>query len=331
MTTLVTGVTGFACSNFARALTEAGEEVVGLDVVPPSREWHRFMTGVREKIAFVVGDVLDAEAVRSVVEERGVRKILHGAGIVPASEEQERSVAQSVTRVNLLGTARMLAVARRVSLERFLFVSSAGVYGTPKDRTVRISEDAPLQLTNLYTISKYTGELLVKRYGELFGFSTVAGRMAGIYGPMERRKSSWGNLSVIYRLVEAVIAEQPVTVRGCDFMRDYTHVGDASAIWRELTLANDLDHAVYNVSGGMAYSLAQVLGALDDAGATLRYRHAASHEDADVEIASEDERAALDITRVATEFQFSPKYDLRRGLDTYLEWARQHPSFFVRG
>ena len=217
----------------------------------------------------------------------------------------------------------MLEVARKVSAERFVFTSSSGVYGAPKDRTESVREDSPLELSRFYTICKYACELLLKRHKRLFGLSTVAGRMCAIYGPMERVTASRGNPSTIYKLVSALLARRPVGARGREFVRDYTHVEDASLIWRYLTLASDLSYDVYNVSAGVAYSLGDVLDTLHGLDPTFSYSYAAPGQDADVEITPEGERGALDITRVSTEFGFSPKYDLRRGLESYLEWARR--------
>jgi nucleoside-diphosphate-sugar epimerase len=60
----------------------------------------------------------------------------------------------------------------------------------------------------------------------------------------------------------------------------------------------------------------------------FHYRWATPGENVDIEITSEGERGALEISRVITEFGFAPKYDLRRGLENYLEWAREYPGLF---
>lgn len=327
MTTLVTGATGFACINIVRMLAEAGETVIALDLIPASAECHHFLWGLEDQVRFVVGDVLDTDGMLSLAEKHGVRRFVHGAAITP-SFSVEQSIPQHIVNVNLMGTVSMLEVARKVAAERFVFMSSSGIYGAPKDRTEFVREDSPLQLNRLYSICKYTCELFLKRYKTLFGLSTVAGRMAAIYGPMERVTASRGQPSIIYELVSAFLARRAVRARGREFVQDYTHVEDASLIWRYLTLASDLGHDVYNVSAGVAYSLGDALEMLHGLDPTFSYSYAAPDQDADVEIIPEGERGALDITRVSTEFGFWPKYDLRRGLESYLEWAREYPTLF---
>ena len=327
MTTLVTGATGFACINVVRMLAEAGETVIALDLVPASTECHQFLKGLEDKVQFVVGDILDTAGLLSLAEGNGVRRFVHGAAITP-SGSVEKSIPQHIVNVNLMGTVSMLEVARKVSAARFVFMSSSGIYGAPQDRTELVREDNPLQLNSLYTICKYACELLLKRYKGLFGLSTVAGRMTAIYGPMERATASRGQPSTIYQVVSALLAQRAVRARGRELVRDYTHVEDASSIWRHLTLTSDLDHDVYNVSAGVAYSLGEVLETLHELDPTFSYSYAAPDQDADVEITPEGERGALDITRVSTQFGFSPKYGLRRGLESYLEWAREYPALF---
>ncbi len=327
MTTLVTGAIGFTGINIVRTLAKAGEPVVALDNVAESPECRRYLEGLEDKIQFVVGDVLDTGAMLSLAETKGIRRIVHAAAITP-SGTVEPSIPLRVINVNLMGTANMLEVARKISAERFVFLSSSGVYGAPKDRTERVREDSHQQLNNLYSICKHASELLLLRYKSLFGLSTVTGRMAAIYGPMERVTASRGNPSMIFKLVRAHLAGHSVKVRGRHYVSDYTHVKDASSIWRHRTLADHLGYDVYNVSAGVAYSLNDVLETLQRVDPTFSFTYVEADQDADVEIMSESERGALDVTRVSAEFGISPRYTLRQGLESYLGWARRYPTLF---
>ena len=330
MTTLVTGATGFTGINIVRALAGAGETVVALGHRRASVECHQFLRGLENRVQLVVGDILDPSGMLRLADKHGVQRFVHAAAITP-SGGQEQSYPQRVIDVNLMGTVNVLEVARKVSATRFVFVSSSGVYGAPEDRTKLVREDSPLRLNSLYTICKHTCELLLKRYKHLFGLSSVSGRMTSIYGPMERATASRGRPSTIYKVVDALLAHRAVRARGRQFVRDYTHVEDVGVIWRHLTLASDLDHDIYNVSAGVAYSLDEVLETLHELDAAFSYSYAVPDEDADVEIAPPAERGALDITRVRTEFGFSPTYDLKRGLQSYLQWADDYPGLFSSG
>jgi nucleoside-diphosphate-sugar epimerase len=330
MTTLVTGATGFTGINIVRGLAEAGETVVAMGHRPASAQCHRFLRGLEDSVRLLTGDVLDCSAMLRLAEEHDVQRIVHAAAVTP-SGGLESANPRLLIDVNLVGTVNMLEVARQISASRLVFVSSSGVYGAPEDRTRLVPEDSPLQLNSLYTICKRSCELLLRRYRHLFGLSTVTGRMTSIYGPMERATPSRGRPSTVYKVVDALLAGRAVKARGGEFVRDYTHVEDAARIWTHLTLAEELDHDLYNVSAGVAYSLEQVLGTLQGLDASFSYSYVGPDDHADVEVTPPAERGALDITRISAEFGFVPQYNLQRGLQSYLAWAGGYPGLFSSG
>jgi UDP-glucose 4-epimerase len=327
MTTLVTGALGFTGINIVRSFAEAGESVVAMGHRPARPECHRFLEGLEDKVHVAVGDVLQPESVLSLAEHHGVRRLVHAAAITP-SGDVEQSIPRHIVSVNLMGTVNMLEVARRISADRFVFVSSAGVYGVPASGGALVTEDSALSLGALYSICKYASELLVRRYDTLFSLSTVSGRMSSIYGPMERATASRGNPSRIFKLVRALLAGRPVKMRGQDLTRSFTHVEDAAAIFRQLTLKSALHYDLYNVAAGHGCTLGEVLKTLQDLDPTFSYTEAAPGEEADVEIAPDGERGTLDISRAREEFDFSPRYDLRSGLESYIRWASHYPELF---
>jgi nucleoside-diphosphate-sugar epimerase len=119
-----------------------------------------------------------------------------------------------------------------------------------------------------------------------------------------------------------------VVVRGRQYRRTFTRAEDAATTWRNLTLADKLEHNIYNVSAGAAYSLEEVLQALKRAAPDFRFSHAQAGQEADIEITSQGERPALDMGRARVEFCFEPAYTLQQGVDSYLAWARENPEIF---
>jgi nucleoside-diphosphate-sugar epimerase len=328
MTTLVTGATGFACVHILRALAEAGERVVALDLRAPDEAVQAFVAGVQNRVEFVTGDVLDSGAMLALAEMHSVDRFVHGAAITP-TPEIERDDPRRVVDVNVMGTVNLLEAARKVQAVRFVFTSSSGVYSASGSGDRLLSEESPVHAGGLYSICKLASESLLARYKELFGLSTVTGRMASVYGPMERATATRRKPSTIYSLMRACLARKPVLVRGRKFRRTFTRVEDAASIWRELTLADKLEHSVYNVSGGVAYSLEEVLEAFDKADPGFRYSQAPPGQKADVEITAQGERTALDMQRAQSEFGFRPAYSLEQGIESYLQWAREHPLILL--
>ena len=326
MTTLVTGATGFACAHVVHALAEADEEVLALDLAPPSEEYRQYLGRLEDRVRFVTADVLDTAALLELAKRYQVRRFIHGAAITPTTE-MERAIPQRIVNVNLMGTVSLLEVARAVSADRFVLMSSTGIYAPQADRDAVVTERSPVQAQGLYMICKTAGEQLLKRYKELYDLSTVSGRMSSIYGPMERATATRSRPSVIYTLVRACLRGQPVQASGMANRRCYAHAADAGLIWRHLALAAELEHDIYNVSSGRAHSLDEVLGTLRSLEPSFVFGDQPSARDA-VQVAHLGDRNVLDISRAATEFGFSPRFDLRQGLADYLAWAQDHPTLF---
>lgn len=328
MTTLVTGAAGFAGVHMVRALAEAGERVIALDLALPDGLVEAYLAHVADRVCFVMGDVRDADAMLALAREHAVERVLHGAAITPTAA-MERIAPRHIIGVNLMGTVNLLEAARQVGAWRFVFASSSAVYAPATSGATSLAEDSPVQTSGLYTIGKLACESIVERYRVLFGLSTASGRMSSIYGPMERPTATRHRPSAIHSLVGACLNQQPVVVRGKQYRRSFARAEDAAAIWRDLTLAENLAHGTYNVSTGEAYRLQEVLDALTATDPSFAYRYAQEGEPADVEIRPEGERPALDMGRSREEFGFAPTYTLARGIADYLMWAREHPSLFA--
>jgi nucleoside-diphosphate-sugar epimerase len=326
MTTLVTGATGFACAHIVHALANAGEPVVALDLAPPSAGYRAFLGELQNRVLFVTADVLDTAGLLDLVTRYDVRRFVHGAAITPTAEI-ERSNPQRILNVNLMGTVGLLEVARQANAERFVLISSTGVYASLADRGAVITENSPVHAGGLYLICKLAAEQILRRYKTLFGLSTVSGRMSSIYGPMERATATRTSPSVIYTLVRACMDNQPVRVKDQANRRCYTHAADAGQIWCSLTLAAELEHDLYNVSSGPAYTLREVLETLHSLEPAFISGDLLPGEGA-VEVAHVGDRNALDVSRARAEFGFVPSYDLRQGLASYLAWAREHRMVF---
>ena len=127
----------------------------------------------------------------------GIDKIIHAAVFTGILPEIERGRSRSIVDINLMGTTNLLELARRQSVDRFVYVSSGSVYGDAPGLEEVLHEDTPPNPRSLYAIGKYTSELLTRRYGELHGFQTASVRLGGPYGPMERVTGHRANQSLL--------------------------------------------------------------------------------------------------------------------------------------
>ena len=325
MAILVTGSNGFAGINIVRKLAEKGELVVGLDNSPPIEETKAFLGEVEGNVQFVSADIVNPKEVLEISKEYNIQRFVHAAAVTPTMEAEKANPSR-VIDVNLMGTVNVLEAARKLSAKRFVFVSSSGMYGAPSNPAELVFEDTPLRLDKLYAICKYSSELIVKRYRDLYGLSTVTGRMCAIFGPMERTSISRENPSMIFKLLGSMFSGKHLRVKGGDLVNDYTHAEDAATIWSHLTLDNNLLYDLYHVSAGIAYPLKEALKTIHSIEPNFNYTLVTGNEESDIEMMPDGERGALDITRARENFGFEPKFNLLHGLQNYIEWSKAFPS-----
>ncbi|MFE0516535.1 NAD-dependent epimerase/dehydratase family protein, partial [Streptomyces sp. NPDC058964] len=173
MTWLITGGAGYIGAHVARAMADAGERVVALDDLS---------TGVPERlpaqVPLVTGSAADAELLKRVLGEHGVTGVVHLA----ARKQVAESVAQPMRyyQENVGGLAILLEAVAGAGVERFLFSSSAAVYGNPD--VDLITEDTPCAPVNPYGETKLAGEWLVRAAGQANGIATVCLRYFNVAG-----------------------------------------------------------------------------------------------------------------------------------------------------
>ena len=164
------------------------------------------------------------------------------------------SVVESITNpiyvndVNVNGTLNMLEFARKNNIKKFIFTSSAAVYG---DYTKQMSESAPTVPTSVYGSTKLTGEQYCKIYSKLFGINVVAFRPFNIYGP--RQNDSYAG--VISKFITRLASNKaPIIFGHGKQTRDFIHVEDvARAFESAISYKNSFD--VFNLASGKSTSV----------------------------------------------------------------------------
>ncbi|MDT0306555.1 UDP-glucose 4-epimerase GalE [Streptomyces sp. DSM 44917] len=224
MSWLVTGGAGYIGAHVVRAMRDAGERVAVLD---------DFSTGLPERlptdVPVVRGSVLDRAAVDRALALEGASGVVHLA----ARKQVAESVAEPLRyyRENVHGLTVLLEAAATAGLRRFVFSSSAAVYGMPDVDLV--TEDTPCLPLSPYGETKLTGEWLVRAAGRAHGMATVCLRYFNVAGAAAPELSDTGAANVIPLFFEAITRSEPPRIFGDDYptpdgtcVRDYVHVAD---------------------------------------------------------------------------------------------------------
>ncbi|MBK3626809.1 UDP-glucose 4-epimerase GalE [Streptomyces asoensis] len=265
MSWLITGGAGFIGSHVVKAMTDAGERVVVLDDLSTGRA-ERLPDGV----VLEVGTVLDGDAVGRVLREHGVTGIVHIAGKKQVAESVDRPLYYY--RENVEGMRVLLDAAVAAGIGRFLFSSSAAVYGMPDVDLV--TEKTPCAPINPYGETKLAGEWLVGAVGARHGMATASLRYFNVAGAATPELGDDGVFNLVPMVFERLEADEAPRIFGDDYatpdgtcVRDYIHVEDIAAahVAAARRLAADPGaRLVLNIGRGEGVSVAEMIGVIQD-------------------------------------------------------------------
>ena len=320
---LVTGGAGYVGSHAVLALQAAGREVVVIDDLSTGFAW-----AVPEGAALVRGDVADAGLVGRTIAEHRVGAIVHFAGSVVVPE----SVADPLKyyRNNSAASRTLIEAAVKGGVRRFLFSSTAAVYGIPD--SVPVAEDARTEPINPYGWSKLMTERMLADVAAAHPLDYCALRYFNVAGadPDGRSgQSTRGATHLIKVAVEAATGRRPyVEVYGSDYdtadgtgVRDYIHVSDLAAAHVDaldrLAAAPGESH-VLNCGYGRGFSVLEVLDSVERVAGTPIERRIAPRRPGDPPALVADNR------RILSTLPWRPRRD---DLDTIvadsLAWERR--------
>jgi nucleoside-diphosphate-sugar epimerase len=304
-------------------LASRGHDVVcaapDADQNDPARD--SFLAPFRNKVVLRRLDVTQRQELDDLIARHSPRHIVHAAAITP-TQEIESSKPGEVLSVNVMGTLNALEAGRRALAGRFVYISSAAVYGDG-DEAASLTEDMPTNPKGLYAISKDASERLCTHYNAAYGTDTVAMRVGWVYGPMERPmpSSSW-DMSLVYHFVRLAMASQEIRVTRLKHIRDWICSLDLAQAVCHVLEQPRLPSRCYNLSGGRGYSHRELLDSLSKV-IPVRYRHTDDREQANVPFQdTRRRRGPTSIDRILSETQYRPRLDLVRGLRLYVRWVR---------
>ncbi|MEV4329378.1 UDP-glucose 4-epimerase GalE [Streptomyces sp. NPDC049597] len=323
MTWMITGGAGYIGSHVVKALTEGGERVVVLDDLSTG-DPARLPAGV----PLERGSVLDRDLVDRVLRDHAVEGIVHVAAKKQVGESVERPL--HYYRENVTGLQTLLEAAAEAGVRRFLFSSSAAVYGMPDvDLVTEQTECAPM---SPYGETKLAGEWLVRAAGRAHGMATASLRYFNVAGAASAELGDPGIFNLVPMVFERLDQGLPPRIFGNDYatpdgtcVRDYIHVEDiASAhVAAARRLVEDPSaELVLNIGRGEGVSVAEMVSLICEV---------SGYPDVEAEIAP---RRAGDPARVVAaadlihkELNWSARYDAREMIVSAWEgWRLRHPA-----
>ena len=242
----MTGGEGFVGGHLRARLAEAGHEVVAT-ALDPSRS-----DGALRSL-----DVLDAPAVRAVIEDVRPERVFHLAGFSSGAAARDR--AAEALRTNAEGTLNVLESVARTGAAgvRVVVAGSADAYGDPGPDA--LDEDTPVSPVSAYGASKAAQELVALAVASTRDLDVRVARMFPLIGPGQSDAFAVPAFCRQAAAIAAREAEPVLRVGNLDVERDFLDVRDGAAA---LTALGDLDRPgrrAYNVCSGRATSLRTLL------------------------------------------------------------------------
>lgn len=242
---LVTGGAGFIGSHLVERLLLEGCHVTVVDDLSEGR-WenlpkHPKLIKVKASILSNISNYVSGNEV-----------IFHLAAI----PRLQRSLAQPLrsNRVNIDGTLKLLLLAKKYKIKKFIFASSSSVYGD--------QNSLPLKETMIpnplvpYSLQKLVGEEYCQMFSRLYGLETISLRYFSVYGPRMNPEGQYALL--IPKFIKLISQNIPPTINGDGRqVRDFTYVSDAVEATL-LSAASNISGEVFNIGFGKSVSVRQV-------------------------------------------------------------------------
>lgn len=321
-TILVTGGAGYIGSHTTLALCEAGYDVLVYDNLSTGRA-----ESVLPPARLVVGDLAETGRLERLLHDEKISAILHFAGSIVVPE----SVRDPLTyyRNNTSNTTELIRLAVANHVPRFLFSSTAAVYGMPA--TVPVTEDSPTQPINPYGRSKLMSEWVLQDAVTAHpDFSSIILRYFNVAGadPQGRIGQCTPDATHLIKVASQVALgrRDALHIFGTDYdtpdgtcIRDYIHVADLAEA-HVLALAA-LEHGkgsgVFNCGYGHGYSVREITAAVKTAsGVDFPVRESTRRP-------GDPPLLVADPTRIKTTMAWKPRHDDIReiALSAY-QWER---------
>jgi len=306
MKILVTGGAGFIASNIVDAYLQEGHEVVVIDNLSTGKK-----ENLNKKAKFYFVDICDRKKINEIFAKEKPEIVNHLA----AQIDVRKAVADPVfdTTTNIIGIINIGENCVKYSTNKLIFSSSGGViYGECKKPAKESEIKPPI---SPYGISKFTSELYLNYWKQIYRLNYTALRYGNIYGP----RQEGGEAGVISIFIRAFLEGKQATIFGDGKqMRDYVYVGDV--VDANVKALNNGENSSFNIGTGKATSVNELYK-------TIRENFNSQQEPTYVPARpGELFKNVLDNGKAKKILGWSPKINLKDGIAKTIDWFKSNPK-----
>ena len=333
MQILVTGAAGYIGSHVVKQLLEQTDyEIIIIDNLSTGFETTidtlKSLDSTNKRIKYYNQDLSDWEKVEDIFKENSIKEIIHFAAFSQVGESMSNPLKYYLN--NTVNTTKLIDISIKYGVKKFIFSSTAAVYGEPKKESIPINENLIKNPINPYGSSKLYSEGIIKdaatsnedfKYVILRYFNVAGADLDGKIGECHNPETH-----LIPLVVKTALGKRDsIKIFGDDYdtpdgtcIRDYIHVCDlADAHIQALKYLDDNQSDIFNCGYGYGYSVKEVVEAVKKVSKV------------DFKIDMESRRAGdpavliSDNNKIKTKMNWTPKYnDLELICKTALDWEK---------
>jgi UDP-glucose 4-epimerase len=260
MKILVTGGAGYIGSALTYLLIEEGHQVNVIDDLS-----NGFKENVDPKANFINGSILDESVLKQGLT--GVDAVIHLAAKIRVEEGEIKP--ELYKQVNIEGTQSLLNQCKELGITKFVFASTAAVYGDPEDFPV--TEESKVSPVNVYGVTKLEIDQYLAKDAKSNGLSAISFRFFNVGGALKTKTGGWLKIKHegATHLIPSTLhssESNPLKIYGNDWptedgtpARDYVHVIDvAEALIKSLKYLEVPGHTIINLGTASGSTVLQV-------------------------------------------------------------------------
>jgi UDP-glucose 4-epimerase len=267
MKVLVTGGAGYIGSVLVNKLIEAGHQVNVLDDLS-----NGFQENIDKNANFINGSILDDNKLNKALDD--VEVVMHLAAKIRVEEGQSKP--DLYKKVNIEGTLNLLKMCSEKKINKFVFASTAAVYGDPEDFPV--NEKSKVAPVNVYGETKLEIDKYLEKNAQSLGVSSICFRFFNIGGALKTKAGNWLKIKHegATHLIPSILhssTEKPLLIFGNDWptkdgtpTRDFVHVVDlVEALIKSLNKLNKPGNQIINLGTATGSTVLEVIKSAEKA------------------------------------------------------------------